>query len=322
MRISAIVPVYNSEDYIKRCVDSVLAQTYDDWELILIDDGSKDNSLSIMQEYEKKDSRIHVIHQENAGPGLARNAGIQRATGSLIVFIDSDDRIKEHYFEQLSKKEEDVIFIDINQIDEEFRILKTEYMSKYRNLSKDSFIRQQMTGKINWGGVRKAVKKSLLVNNRIEFSNHKIGEEAIYSFLILFYAESFSFINGANYEYINRPGSQSSLQIDDPWGPVATALKNKLIEIGEYDRYADTINAFIATAAIVSLDKIAQKNGYISYRKAAKIRIQRYQDEIDRSYPVDFKSMNKKAFLSYPMLKIGWSAAIYIFSKIKRIATK
>ena len=76
--ISAIVPVYNTESLVGRCIDSVIAQTYLDWEMILVDDGSTDGSLNVLKSYEAKDSRIKVIHQDNAGPGPARNKGIQR----------------------------------------------------------------------------------------------------------------------------------------------------------------------------------------------------------------------------------------------------
>lgn len=156
MKISVIVPVYNSEKYVGRCVDSIIAQTYQNWELILVDDGSTDNSLSILQEYENHDSRIKVIHQNNEGPGIARNTGIINAIGDYIVFVDSDDRISEDYFDLLSKKNEDVVFIDVDQVDEDFRVLKREHMSSFEGLSKDAFLRQQMTGKINWGGGTKS----------------------------------------------------------------------------------------------------------------------------------------------------------------------
>ena len=93
LKISVIIPVYNAENYVSRCIESVLAQTYNDWQMILVDDGSKDKSLEICQKYADADNRISVMHQENAGPGIARNAGIAEASGSYVVFIDSDDYI-------------------------------------------------------------------------------------------------------------------------------------------------------------------------------------------------------------------------------------
>ena len=99
--ISIIVPVYKVADLLPRCVDSVLAQTYSDWELILVDDGSPDNSGDICEDYAKRDSRIHVIHKPNGGLSDARNAGIPTAKGRYLTFLDSDDWINERYLENL-----------------------------------------------------------------------------------------------------------------------------------------------------------------------------------------------------------------------------
>lgn len=97
--ISIIVPVYNTEKYLDRCIRSITEQTFSDFELILIDDGSKDNSGFICDEWEKKDSRIKVIHQKNAGAGAARNAGLRVAKGEYIGFVDSDDWIEPQMYE-------------------------------------------------------------------------------------------------------------------------------------------------------------------------------------------------------------------------------
>lgn len=91
--ISIIVPVYNKEEYLKRCVDSITAQTLSDYELILVDDGSTDLSGQICDEYAEKDSRITVIHQKNAGVSSARNAGLTIASGEFVCFCDSDDKL-------------------------------------------------------------------------------------------------------------------------------------------------------------------------------------------------------------------------------------
>lgn len=322
MKISTIVPVYNTEKYVGCCIESIISQTYPDWELILVDDGSTDGSLNIMESYAKKDSRINVIHQENAGPGIARNSGIVQATGEYIVFIDSDDVIRPDYFEKLSKETADVIFIDIDQVDEDFHILHKEHMSDYQALSKDEFLRDQMTGKILWGGVRKAVKSELLLKNKIRFTEHKVGEEAIYSFLLLYYAESFSFIKGTVYMYVNRTGSQSDTKDDDPWGSIAVSLKEKILQAGVYDQYANTLNAFIVTAAIVSLDKMAGKYKWSEYKIRAEKRVKKCRREIDSNNPVDINHMNDKAKVLYPFIKAGIITPIYIVSHLNRMRKK
>lgn len=99
--VSVIIPVYNTEKYLKKCVDSVRNQTYQNLEIWLVDDGSTDSSGAICDEYAPMDSRIYVIHKENAGQGVARNAALDRCTGEYISFVDSDDWIAEDYVEKL-----------------------------------------------------------------------------------------------------------------------------------------------------------------------------------------------------------------------------
>lgn len=110
---SIIIPVYKVEEYIHRCLDSVLSQSYENFECIIIDDGSPDNCGIICDEYAKKDERIYVIHQENGGLSSARNAGIERSVGEYLLFVDSDDWIEpetlEVLFKEISKSKPDVI---------------------------------------------------------------------------------------------------------------------------------------------------------------------------------------------------------------------
>ncbi len=100
-QISVIVPVYKVEDYLRPCVDSILAQTWTDFELILVDDGSPDNCGAICEEYAAQDSRVRVIHRENGGLSAARNSGLEIAQGEAFAFIDSDDLIPENYLTRL-----------------------------------------------------------------------------------------------------------------------------------------------------------------------------------------------------------------------------
>ena len=115
--ISIIIPIYNTEKYLPRCIDSILAQTFRDFELLLINDGSTDNSGTICDEYVKKDSRIRVFHKENGGASSARNMGLDNAQGEWIAFIDSDDWIDTTMYESMftiAKKESvDAVYCDI-----------------------------------------------------------------------------------------------------------------------------------------------------------------------------------------------------------------
>jgi len=105
-KISVIVPIYNVEQYLLRCIDSILAQTFTDFEVLLIDDGSTDNSGKICDEYAKKDNRIRVFHKENSGVSAARNLGLREAVGKFICFCDSDDEMRDCYLQTLISIEE------------------------------------------------------------------------------------------------------------------------------------------------------------------------------------------------------------------------
>ena len=98
--VSVIVPVYNSTSYLKRCVDAILSQTYENLEILLIDDGSTDDSFEICKEYEKKDLRVRAFHKENGGSSSARNVGIKEAKGDFICFCDSDDYYEKDIVEK------------------------------------------------------------------------------------------------------------------------------------------------------------------------------------------------------------------------------
>lgn len=116
IKISVIVPVYNSEKYLKRCVDSILKQTYQNLELILVDDGSPDDSPKICDDYALQDSRVKVIHQSNSGVAVARNTGIDLASGDYFTFVDSDDYIDSRMYEFMvniaSKYNCDIVMCD------------------------------------------------------------------------------------------------------------------------------------------------------------------------------------------------------------------
>lgn len=122
-KISIIIPIYNMEQYLEKCLDTVLEQTYSNLEIILINDGSKDNSGKICDEYKNKDSRIVVIHKENGGVSEARNVGIQSATGDYIGFIDPDDLVEKNMFEVLLStavsNDADLSMCGFKQIDED-----------------------------------------------------------------------------------------------------------------------------------------------------------------------------------------------------------
>lgn len=132
--ITVIVPVYKVEKYLNRCVDSILAQTYTNFECILVDDGSPDKSPVICDEYAKKDNRVRVIHKVNGGVSSARNAGLDAAKGEWVCFVDSDDWVEKNYLEVMTsaagKYKCDLVVCGINEQLKSGKFIKRSYFSK------------------------------------------------------------------------------------------------------------------------------------------------------------------------------------------------
>lgn len=188
-QISIIVPVYNSEDLLADCVNSILKQTFKDFELILIDDGSKDSSLNICKAFAKEDSRIIVLHKENGGQGSARNLGLDHCRGEYICFVDSDDRIDLFYLEKLFKKctVSGAAICNLDQFDTDYFKSKEEFM---RNLLVDNI------GSQLW---RVMFHRSLWDNIRIPESRY--AEDAMVLHKVLNKAVTIEFINEKLYLY-------------------------------------------------------------------------------------------------------------------------
>ncbi|MFE4814809.1 glycosyltransferase family 2 protein, partial [Peribacillus simplex] len=184
--ISVVVPVYNVESYLKKCLDSILAQTHRNFELILINDGSPDNCGIICEEYREKDSRIKVIHQKNQGVGMARNNGLDIAKGKYIYFCDPDDYLEKNLFaDNLKLAEEHSANMLIFGIYEKVydKLIPITYESKFlksnlefRNEFPELFKEHNMH--VLWN---KLYKKDSIDINNIRFSTKKIGEDSSFN---------------------------------------------------------------------------------------------------------------------------------------------
>ena len=318
MKISVIIPVFNAAVYIEKCIQSVLNQTFTSWELILIDDGSTDNSFEIIRNFAEGDGRIRAFHQENSGAGMARNKGIENAVGDYVVFLDSDDYISENYFSLLSAHDEDVVFIDVDGVSPEGNVVREEHLSKYVDSDKETILRKQMTGCIPWGGVRKAVKRSIINENDIRYTHHKIGEEAIYSFLVLYHAKTIGFINKPVYFYLQRLDSQSHTIMENPWGDVAIRLRDCVKELGVYEEYATTLNAFILAAAAGSTNRIASAYTYKEYSDKIRKRYEQYKSELDQKYGIDNQYLSLKAKVLGCLFRKKMFRLAYILAQLKK----
>lgn len=321
MKISVIIPVFNAEKTITRCLKSVIDQTYQDWEIIAIDDGSSDKSYSILEEYNKIDKRIKVFTQENKGPGATRNKAINFATGDFIVFLDSDDYIDKIYFNDLVKcvqdNNSDVVFIDVVLEKPDGKLIRNELMSKYKDSSKDTIIRHQMTGKLPWGGCRKAVKTSIIKENNILYSDDVVGEEALFSFKVIYNSKKISFIDKPYYHYVNYPNSQSTKGDYDPWSEICKKMKVYLKDNKLLDEYETTINGFAYTACIICIQRISTSYNFFDAIKLSKNALDSFK--YSYGFDIDKESIDKRARLMLPFAKLNIPIMIVFASKIKQI---
>ena len=208
--ISVIVPVYKVEKYLKRCVDSILAQTYPCLEVILVDDGSPDGCPAICDEYAREDRRVRVIHKENGGLSDARNAGIDAAKGKFLGFVDSDDYVHPRFYELLLQalKEEgaDIAGCDVKKVCKTEKIEEKEQQPIQRTVysgreATANLYDAQMYLKsvVAWN---KLYKKELF--EEIRFPKGKLHEDEFTSYKLQYQSESVVYINRAYYFYFQR----------------------------------------------------------------------------------------------------------------------
>lgn len=211
---SIIIPVYNVEKYLCQCIDSVLNQNYKNFEIILIDDGSKDNSGKICDDYAKKDTRIKVYHKENEGLSAARNDGLKKANGEYILFIDSDDFIFENVLEKISKvcenENADIIFLKGFKYFDENNIIELDQDIKFEKTLEKEEIIEYLTrlSKFPGSACTKTYNKNFLIENNLFFIKGLVSEDIEWIIRVLKSFNKAYFLNTPYYYYRqNRDGS-------------------------------------------------------------------------------------------------------------------
>lgn len=206
IKVSIVIPVYNVENYLKKCLDSIINQTYTNIEIIIIDDGSTDASIEICNMY-ANDFRVKIIRSENCGVANARNLGVEVATGQYITFVDSDDWIEsdfvENMLDKIKKTNSDILFsncydVNENEVNINKSILKEELQMGYEFLYYDFFDKKRHAFSI-WG---KLFKSEILKNKK--FKNLKYGEDTLFLFELLNKKSKIYLTEYAGYYYLNR----------------------------------------------------------------------------------------------------------------------
>lgn len=209
--ISVIVPIYRVEDYIYKCVDSIINQTYKNLEVILVDDGSPDKCPEICDEYALKDNRIKVVHKKNGGLSDARNAGMPYAKGEYIGFVDSDDSLMPNFYECLynimAENDADIVECGIVLVDEDGKALRErKCKDKIMVLDKKEALKELILEKEVYQTVWNKLYKKEVINN-ILFEKGKYHEDDFWTYQVFDNAQKVVITNEVLYKYLQRSQS-------------------------------------------------------------------------------------------------------------------
>ena len=309
MKISLIIPVYNVEKYIKECLDSVACQIKKNVEIIIVDDGTKDNSGVICDEYARKYNFIKVIHKENEGVSVARNTALEKAVGEYIMFLDSDDKLSNGIIEKvlnLIKIEEDLYTFGYDEIDENgIEITSKKGMLKEGEYNKQDFLKKYYKNHKNfpWAIWQNVFKRKIVVENNVRFPvGIKAAEDTDFYLTYLKYVEKIKFIEKPIIQYrVNRSGS------------AMTSLKPQTLldAFGIYSKYFYGEDKFIS--------KYFAKFYVAAFNMIVRIKKEDRKQVIDA---VDSKIVCSVTGFKYTIFKmlyllVGKENAIGLFIKMK-----
>lgn len=217
--ISVIIPIYNNEKYIHKCINNVLNQTYNDLEIILIDDGSTDLSSNICDQYSEKNSKIKVIHQSNQGTAVARNQGILNSRGEYIIFLDGDDywddiNFLESSIENLQESKSDIInfgfkkyYEDTDKFDKNKFFFNRDFIN---HNDKKQTLKYLISNNLYISSpCNKIVKRSFIIKNNILFRKNSLCEDIDWNARLLIFSNNIDVINISPYVYRQRKESKT-----------------------------------------------------------------------------------------------------------------
>lgn len=215
IKFSVLVPVFNVEIYLKKCIDSILHQTYQDFEIILIDDGSTDSSGKICDNYAVKDKRIRVFHQQNQGQLISRRNAIEKSTGDFCLFLDSDDfwdnDLLENIFDTILKYNCDIVLFKYKRVLlKNTKCMDPVFQDKtiFDSNNKDILFKKIFSSSALNNLATKAVRRTIIKkNNYLQFKGVKHGEDLLESISMLYNARKIVYIDKALYNYRLNPDS-------------------------------------------------------------------------------------------------------------------
>jgi len=267
--ISVIIPAYNVEKYIKKCLTGVVSQTYKDLEIIVVNDGSTDNTLEIIKTF-ANDSRVKIIKQKNAGVTAARNAGIEAVSGEYTAFVDSDDYLELDMYEKLhaalGTANSDVAVCDYNliydeRVDGNYSRMRDETADL--NDAPRYFFKYCACAKPNNYIWTRLYKSEIIKNSGVRFEQYKLGDDTLFNFKLLPHIKRAAYIKDAMYNYLQR--TDSNIYTVAKKGNLAVVYADTFDSLADYyktngfDNFLDilTVHAYTRLRSVVFYSKLA-----------------------------------------------------------------
>ena len=312
--ISIVIPVYNVSKYLKKCVDSVVNQTYKNIEIILVDDGSIDDSGKKCEDLSKKDKRIRVFHKENGGLSDARNYGIDKAKGKYVCFVDSDDFVTqdmcEILYNDIMEFNADVAFCTFIDCYGDIPIIDNKNIERYKITKKEAIKYVMIGDKVPLSAVAKLYKKSIF--EKVKFEKGKTYEDAIIMVELLDHCNYVSYNSSSVYYYVHRKNSITTTKFNSKDYDVIYAYeKNKRIIKDKYPDIVDIADMRLCWAHFRILDTMIRLNDKIDKQIVKYLR---------KNYKTIMKSkyFSKSRKISMTFLKIN----IVLYKIIIKITSK
>lgn len=323
MKVSIVVPVYNGEKYLKNCIDSIQNQSYRELEIIIINDGSKDNSSKIIKEIAKLDNRIIYMEQENRGVSFARNKGVELAEGEFIAFIDCDDSIEKNYIESLVRKcidnNLDIVTCGYTDISMYGSIKLNDFYKGNFILSKDEFVNNifKDVGGVLWG---KIFRKEIIDRNYIRMNpDIFMCEDMIFVLQYAMKSNTFGAIDEVLYNYNRKNEESVSSKINFKYFNNLIEVMEEIECILNKNNYEKEFIDSILCERIKSLAcsfSIMQHNKKHNYSKKEKINniICIFENKYFKRYKDLFMFSNKNEQLLIKYIKEENISKLYYYS--------
>lgn len=319
--ISIVIPVYNVEKYLPQCVDSILSQTYKDFEVILVDDGSPDGSPAICDEYALRDSRIRVVHQENAGVSVARNHGMEQARGEWITFIDSDDWVTPNYLTNFQLDNSEGIDLVIQGL-EYYNHRNGNFFNSWSFnavvLEKKNFrlgFAENRLMKVGFP-IGKAYRKKLLTDSQLMFDS-RISFHEDHIFVLDYYqlCHKIRLVDATDYKYRCYHATTSLSSKRHPWDKMNLAgdemLKRFLSMRNEYftdkTTEASRLYDFAYSCKVTAADSVMQSDMAYEEKKRAFRKIVNRKDIRLYSHPVTTRGKLVTFLYAYMPFCVGYA---------------